>query len=329
VTACTFSGNMGNRGFAGTTSQGRGIDGIGTGGLSASGGTSLIGNTISAGNTGSNGGGRDVSGPFNSSGYNLIGSGNQGTGFSNGVNHDQVGTDAAPVNANLGALQNNGGPTDTMALLSGSPAINAGDPTTPSRDQRYYLRNGAPDIGAFEFSGVLAPISAVSRKTHGSVGMFDINLPLTAPIGIECRTGSSHQVIMTFATPVTVGSATAIPDPKPMSPPATGSVSSFSVNGAQLTVNLTGVSNAQTLTLNMSSVSDGVNTNSAFAFLIGILIGDSTGDGSVNSADISQTKSKSGQAVGSSNFRNDVTVDGSLNSADISLVKSKSGTALP
>jgi hypothetical protein len=62
---------------------------------------------------------------------------------------------------------------------------------------------------------------------------------------------------------------------------------------------------------------------------IGFLIGDSTGDGSVNSADISQTKSKSGQAVGPSNFRNDVTVDGSLNSADISLVKSKSGTALP
>jgi hypothetical protein len=38
---------------------------------------------------------------------------------------------------------------------------------------------------------------------------------------------------------------------------------------------------------------------------------------------------KIGQAVDSTNFRNDVTVDGSLNSADISLVKYKSGTALP
>jgi hypothetical protein len=61
----------------------------------------------------------------------------------------------------------------------------------------------------------------------------------------------------------------------------------------------------------------------------GVLLGDTTGDGVVNSADNSQTKSKSGQSVGASNFRNDVSVDGSLNSADISLVKSKSGTALP
>ena len=59
------------------------------------------------------------------------------------------------------------------------------------------------------------------------------------------------------------------------------------------------------------------------------LLGDTTGDGSVNSADISQTKSRSGQAVSATNFRSDATVDGNLNSADISLVKSKSGTALP
>jgi hypothetical protein len=59
-----------------------------------------------------------------------------------------------------------------------------------------------------------------------------------------------------------------------------------------------------------------------------VLIGDTTADTSVNSADISQTKSQSGQAVTNSNFREDVNVDGSLNSADISLVKSKSGTAL-
>jgi hypothetical protein len=62
---------------------------------------------------------------------------------------------------------------------------------------------------------------------------------------------------------------------------------------------------------------------------MGVLLGDTTADASVNSADISQTKSRSGQVVGSGNFRSDVTVDGSLNSADISLVKSKSGTALP
>jgi len=62
---------------------------------------------------------------------------------------------------------------------------------------------------------------------------------------------------------------------------------------------------------------------------LGILIGDTNADGFVNSADISQTKSQSGQLVGLSNFREDVNVDRFFNSADISLVKSKSGTALP
>jgi hypothetical protein len=60
-----------------------------------------------------------------------------------------------------------------------------------------------------------------------------------------------------------------------------------------------------------------------------VLIGDTNADGFVNSADISQTKSQSGNAVTSSNFREDLNADGFLNSADISLVKSKSGTALP
>ena len=62
---------------------------------------------------------------------------------------------------------------------------------------------------------------------------------------------------------------------------------------------------------------------------MGVLFGDTTGDGFVNSADISQTKSQSGNAVTSSNFREDINTDGFINSADISFVKSKSGTALP
>jgi len=62
---------------------------------------------------------------------------------------------------------------------------------------------------------------------------------------------------------------------------------------------------------------------------MGVLIGDTNGDGTVNSADIGQTKSQSGQSVSVSNFREDVNADGFINSADIALVKSKSGTGQP
>src|SRR5882757_2590558 len=57
----------------------------------------------------------------------------------------------------LGALQNNGGPTFTHELLTGSPAIDAGDPNftpPPYYDQRgpifWRIRNGRIDVGSFE-----------------------------------------------------------------------------------------------------------------------------------------------------------------------------------
>ena len=77
-----------------------------------------------------------------------------------------AGTGSLAVNVNnivsgnplLGPLQNNGGTTDTHALLTGSPAIDAGTNTgAPATDQRGVGRpqNGTVDIGAFE---VLVPI---------------------------------------------------------------------------------------------------------------------------------------------------------------------------
>jgi hypothetical protein len=51
----------------------------------------------------------------------------------------------------IGKLSHNGGPTATIPLLRGSPAINDAGPDSPSRDQRGYKRGSKPDIGAYEF----------------------------------------------------------------------------------------------------------------------------------------------------------------------------------
>ncbi|MGH8093679.1 MAG: alkaline phosphatase family protein [Chthoniobacterales bacterium] len=162
---------------------------------------------------------------------------------------------------------------------------------------------------------------AVSRKVHGSAGTFDIDLELSD----ECRSGgptNDYQIVLTFPSAVTFSSAAVTA--------GTGSVSSSSGSGtASVTVNLTGVSNAQNITLTLSGVSDGTGTTGSISVPMGVLIGDTTGDGAVNAGDIGQTKSQSGNAVTASNFREDVTVDGSINAGDIGLVKSKSGTGLP
>ena len=164
------------------------------------------------------------------------------------------------------------------------------------------------------------PTTVVSRKVHGGAGTYDIPLPLVAPYGIECRNGGVTQVVLTFATPVTFTGA---------SMTGTGSVSSTSGNGtSEVTINLTGVTNAQDITVTLLNASAG-GASANIPVPIGVLLGDTTADRSVNSADIGQTKSRSGVTVGVTNFRSDVNIDGNLNSADIGLVKSKSGTALP
>ena len=61
----------------------------------------------------------------------------------------------------------------------------------------------------------------------------------------------------------------------------------------------------------------------------GILHGDTTGNGTVNATDVSQTKLQSGSVAHGGNFRSDVTVSGSINGTDLSQVKLNVGRGLP
>ena len=179
-------------------------------------------------------------------------------------------------------------------------------------------------------ASAIVPVSAVSRKTHGSAGTFDIDLPLIGSPGIECRTGGSsgnHKVVVTFAHPVTIGGSTT-PPPSSVTLNGTGSVSSVTVSNSVVTINLTGVANAQKLGITLNNVSDGTNSGNV-SITMGVLAGDTTANGAVNSSDIAQTQSQSGQPVGLNNFREDVTINGLINSSDIAFVQSKSGTGLP
>ena len=117
-------------------------------------------NTLVAGNTihsGDNLAGLDLRGEFTSGGHNLIGIAEGTTGPGINGPGDRTGTAANPLNPNLGPLQNNGGPTQTMLPLPGSPLLGAGDASlAPSTDQRGLSRptSGPTDIGAVQVTGV-------------------------------------------------------------------------------------------------------------------------------------------------------------------------------
>jgi hypothetical protein len=163
--------------------------------------------------------------------------------------------------------------------------------------------------------------SVVSRKIHGASGTFDIPLPLTGTVGVECRsTGGNHTIVATFANTVTLSGASVSS--------GTGNVGSFNATANQITVNLTGVANAQRLVVTLSNVNDGTTTGDV-NIPMGVLAGDSNGNGSVTASDVAQTKAETSNPFGASNFRTDINANGSINATDIGLVKSFAGTQLP
>jgi hypothetical protein len=188
MTNCTVTGNTG-------ADQGGGIrNSVGTftitsstiarnsavngGGIYNASGVLNLRNTIIALNT-AIGSGPDAFGPVLSQGFNLIGD-STGATITPTIG-DQVGTAAGQINPLLDVLGDYGGLTQTLRLLTGSPAIDQGESSGSLFDQRGLLRpvnyssitnagDGA-DIGAYEaqLAPIITPGGATTFCTGGGV----------------------------------------------------------------------------------------------------------------------------------------------------------------
>jgi hypothetical protein len=170
----------------------------------------------------------DVSGPFTSAGFNLIGNEDGSTGFS--APTDQTGTTVSPLDPKLdpAGLQDNGGPTLTIALLFGSPAIDKGSGEVQPglfllTDQR---GSGFPrtfddpeianttggdgtDIGAFEIqTAAPPPVTFGNISTRLRVETGDNVL-----IGGIIITGTQAKKVMVRAIGPSLPLADVLPDP--------------------------------------------------------------------------------------------------------------------
>ena len=163
-----------------------------------------LANTIVAGNMLIRSGrsGPDVYGTVVSLGYNLIGNNADSSGW--------VSTDLLNVsNPGLSPLGNYGGPTQTIALVPGSPAIGAGDlafvtnppfsgpPFTDQRGQPRVVDN-AVDIGAFESQGFTITISSGDNQSAGIYTAFasPLYVSVTSADGTPVEGG-----VVTFTAP--------------------------------------------------------------------------------------------------------------------------------
>ena len=182
------------------------------GGIRVGSGTVTLENTIIAGNTAANGlganpgaftPGPNVDGAVTSNGHNLLGTASEATGFTGAG--DQTG-----ANPLLAALADNGGPTQTMALTPGSPAIDAGVAAGSTTDQRGRPRtfddggvanaatSDGTDIGAFE----LQPDCTLTCPGDVSVGndpdQCGANVTYTTPGDEACGTVTCDHISGSF-----------------------------------------------------------------------------------------------------------------------------------
>jgi hypothetical protein len=96
----------------------------------------------------------------------------------------------------LGPLQDNGGPTWTMALLPGSPALNAGDPAQAGvADQRGVVRSGGVNMGAFQASASAFVLSAPDSVSAGMP--FDLTVTAVDAFG---QVAVGYTGTVTFST---------------------------------------------------------------------------------------------------------------------------------
>jgi hypothetical protein len=173
-----YAGHAGSVKLTGVTISANSADNGGGVFWPAFGGSTIsVADTIVAQNTASSTGpdANNPAGTFTDGGGNLIGiagAGSGNTGFTAATT--QTGTSATPLNPLLGPLQNNGGPTQTLALLPGSPTIDKGITTSFATDQRGVPRPQGTkfDVGAFEANQGPTPSADLSTLSldFGSQG---------------------------------------------------------------------------------------------------------------------------------------------------------------
>ena len=180
----------------------------------------------------------------------------------------------------------------------------------------------ATNITATFTGGTATLLGVQSRKTHGTVGVFDLAIDTTQPLGglvtAEPRTiGSGHTIVFQFDSAISAaGTASVTP---------VGTATATFV-GTEVLVTLTNIPDNRRATVSLANVNGSISPP---AVSVGFLVGDVNNTRSVNSSDISGVKARSGQTTTTLNFKFDVNATGAINSSDISAVKARSGLTLP
>jgi predicted outer membrane repeat protein len=214
VTSSTFAGNQAT--YGGAIDNNHGLY------------TVTVEDSILAGDSAATG--PEFCNSVTSAGHNLVAETDGSTGW---VGSDLTGTAAQPLNALLARLGHYGGPTQTLALLPGSPALGTGIAVSGvTTDQRGVKRPGTGvDIGAFQSQGfTLTPVNGSTPQSAsiGTAFASALGVKVTAKDPLEPVAGG----VIDFAAPFSGATATLSAATATIGPKGVASVKAITNNTA-------------------------------------------------------------------------------------------------
>lgn len=208
-----------------------------------------------------------------------------------------------------------------------------GQETPPDTDYQIFLSWNvgcaySNDSSDADFTIEATPVppsitAAVSRKTHGGAGSFDMDVRASG--AVECRKNGPTKVIVTFSQPVFGHDGLDTTDVSLSS----GTVTGVSINGSVLIIDMTDVADATMLTIGFAGIENQYGLAVSGTLTFGSLLGDVNKTKDVNLIDVGAVKAQYGNVVSSSTFKYDLNIDGSLNLIDVGLAKSRYGNIIP
>ncbi|MBL8519321.1 MAG: hypothetical protein JNK75_01500, partial [Betaproteobacteria bacterium] len=168
---------------------------------------------------------------------------------------------------------------------------------------------------------------ALSRKTHGTAGDFDLvldrSVALSGNVTVEPRFESTHRIVLRFSEAITAaGTASAT-----TTGGAAIGTASATVSGTDVIVTLDGIENARRVSVALTGVTSATGSANV-SVALGFLVGDVSNNRVIASADWSQIKARAGQNVQAANFVHDINLSGTVTAADIATAKAKSGNGI-
>jgi PKD repeat protein len=223
-----------------------------------------------------------------------------------------------------------------FAVVSGSPfTVPAGGSSnvaisfTPSSvgvftGQVLFASNGGSASNTLTGAGApaLVLLNAVSRKTHGGAGTFDLNLNLdpSANPTVEPRSGGPATLVFTFNKDVAAADGTLSANEFTLT---NATYASAAIVSSNLTLNLTNVVDQSRVTVVLNGISDlaGNLLAGTNAVRIRALYGDCNLNGTVSAPDVQYVKNRLLQTVNSGNFQADLNCSGTISAPDLQAVK--------